>query len=172
MYLKWCILIIFVLLVSCKDAPNEPESSVIKRTAAQEQCGVCDSDKTRQLILRKFIETTFSNLAQRPLELSRLNGGEGTDPVYYFANDFRDDIFRTSALTITNVSNVPSTYHHCTCSAKIQFASDAFGESVAVVNYRYCVTEKTDVVLYKLPGVSLYDMYINNIPLVRLDTNG
>lgn len=172
MYLKWCVLLSFVLLASCKDAPTEPDSSVIKGTATQEQCGVCDFDKTRQQILRKFIETTFSNLAERPLELSKLNDGDGTDPVYYFSNDFREDIFRTGALAITNVSSVPSTYHHCTCSAKIQFASDAFAESVAVVNYRYCVTEKTDGVAYKLPSVSLYDMYINDMPLVRLAING
>lgn len=172
MCLKWCVLVSFVLLASCKDAPTEPDSSVIKRTTAQEQCGVCDSDKTRQLILRKLIQTTLGNLAQRPLELSRLNGGESTDPVYYIANDFLEDIFRTDALAITNVSSVPSIYHHCTCSAKIKFASDAFAESVAVVNYRYCVTEKNDGEAYKLPSISLYDMYINDIPLIRLAING
>lgn len=165
MCIKRCVLISAAMLAACNDYPTKPGNNVIKESVAQDDCSVCDSDKTRQLIMRNFIETTLSNLAQRPLELSRLNGGESADPVYYFANDFRRDIFRIGALEITSVSSVPSIYHYCTCTATIQFASDVFAETVGVVNYRYCVTEKPDGEAYKLPTVSLYNMYINDIPL-------
>ncbi|WP_131797706.1 hypothetical protein [Enterobacter genomosp. S] len=172
MRMKLCVLVSAILLAACNDTSTDPHSIVIKGAVAQEDCGLCNSDKIHRLIMRNFIENTFRNLAQRPLELSRLNGNASTAPVYYFANDFREDIFIPGALEITSLSSIPSAYQHCTCSAKIQFSSDAFAESVGTVNYRYCVTEKTESEVYKLPSVSLYDMYINDIPLVRMAVNG